>query len=178
MWRLIVVLTFIVSSNARADYFDYQEKTERLVDLVGWRESLEEAQKRVIALQRQRFPEVHNLQGVYRDFFAKHLSWEKVRASYTALLMSQLTEEEVDDLILFYESPAGRKWARTSGTLDTMIQTTFEEELQEHLPELQRALAAAAREGRQEEQGQQRQDGGDGDGEDQHRQQDRDGSDR
>jgi hypothetical protein len=48
------------------------------------------------------------LPGKFEAIFRDEMAWPKLRAMYVAIYQESLTQEEIDGMIAFYETPAGK----------------------------------------------------------------------
>jgi hypothetical protein len=71
---------------------------------------LSAADRRTIETERER---------ILQDFF-REMSWEKMKAAYIPLYQEKFTQEEVDGMLAFYESPSGQAYMKKmSGVVES-----------------------------------------------------------
>lgn len=103
---------------------------------------------RVDAMSRQA-PMLAQYDDVVLDFFNKYLSWDQVRDDYVRLYAESYSEDELRELIAFYQTPLGEKMVDLIPTFQQRETEITEERMQEHMPELQQNLQEAMQSNRQ-----------------------------
>lgn len=121
---LIIGLICAAGSSVKAnpDGNSYYDSVEELLLLMKMDETLERsfAQIRPIMIQqfqettgRELTPEQGEVMGKYLgrlfDVMAEEMSWEKLKVDFIQIYMSVYTEEEIQALIGFYQTPVGQK---------------------------------------------------------------------
>ena len=89
---------------ATMEFFTPDSKEEKLTALVGL---LHEDGKHFVA---KRDKAAETLKPAEAEWVKTYLTWEHVSTKYVAELDKLLTEDEIDDLVDFYDSDTGRTW--------------------------------------------------------------------
>lgn len=121
MRKLAVVSTVIllaVTGAARADEASKRAKIEELFQLtdvervigqvLGQVRSMQAAQTERMAMSAEGRSRAREIQDRIQAVVARSLSWDKIKPQYVALYAETFTEEEIDGMLAFYRSPAGR----------------------------------------------------------------------
>jgi hypothetical protein len=121
MRKLAVVSTVIllaVAGAARADEVSKKAKIEELFQLtdiermmgqvLGQVRSMQTAQIERMAMTAEARSRAREIQDRIQALIARMLSWERLKPQYVALYGETFTEEEIDGMLAFYRSPAGR----------------------------------------------------------------------
>lgn len=85
------------------------EAAEELLAAVGMEQVLEQSISQMIDMQLQQKPALAPYRNVMEAFFNKHMSYESLKPEMAALYAEYFTEQELRDLIGFYETPTGQK---------------------------------------------------------------------
>ena len=134
---------------APADYSDddYTLAYE-LLELTGTPENLDEANSFVIAAQMQQTPALKPAHTAFKDFFARHCSYEAMKRDLARIHLETFTRDELKKLIDFFKTPVGKKYARNQNDMLKHCLELREKRIHANLPELQQnvqnAMAAGA----------------------------------
>jgi uncharacterized protein len=90
--------------------------------------------------QKAKFSEV---QGKILDLVKSRMSWEKMRPQYVKLYSETFTDEEIDGLVTFYESPAGKAMLEKMPVLMTKSMAMAQEVMKEIMPQAQQMMKDA-----------------------------------
>ena len=90
-------------------------------------------------------PGVEQMQKVMRDFMDKYLPWNELKAEVTQAYAAEFSEAELRELIAFYRTPVGQKWALGMPKLGARVMMITQQRLQAHMPELQQLLMSQIR---------------------------------
>lgn len=85
------------------------------------------------------------LTNVMAAFTKEFMRWEDLRPEYIRMYCDAYTEAELMELIAFYKTPVGRKTIEITPQLMRQATELRQEQLQQHLPELQRRIRVRMR---------------------------------
>jgi hypothetical protein len=71
-----------------------------------------------------------------REFYAEHLAWEKVRPETVEIYTEVFTVAELEELIVFYQSPLGQKLLAKYPEVMTRAMALTQKKLQAAMPAL------------------------------------------
>lgn len=71
---------------------------------------------------------------------AERMSWEKMKPAYIQLYSEVFTEEEVDGILAFYRSPAGRAMLEKTPLLMTKAMALVQKQVGDIQPEIQKMM--------------------------------------
>lgn len=77
-----------------------------------------------------------------RDYYSKYLAWPLVKSDMEKLYLRYYATGELDDLIKFYNTPAGKKTVKYSGNMQREIQAMQQTKLQANVDELNKVIKA------------------------------------
>ncbi len=83
-------------------------------------------------------------QAQSRELITKQMSWVRMKPKYAQLYDETFTIEELDGMVAFYESPAGRSMLTKMPTLLQKSMAIGQEAFNEIVPELQRLQKEAS----------------------------------
>ena len=98
----------------------------------------------MLQMQVQQNPASAQFQPQMKAILNKYMSWASLKDDMAAAYMSEFTEPELNDLVNFYQTPLGKKTVEKLPALMQKGATMGQKRVQEHLPELQAAIQAAA----------------------------------
>ena len=125
-----------------SSHYKAAEKMLTLMDMeTVLRRSIDEMLKAQIAQN----PGIAPFETVMRQFLMKHMSWDSLKADTIQIYMSEFTEKELDELNRFYETEVGKKMVEKMPTLMGRGAELGAKRVQEHMPELQAAIAEEAK---------------------------------
>lgn len=102
----LLVLFFSVSLFASTSH---ELEAEKLLEISGTKAAMETMADIMLAQQLQQNPSLAPYEKVMRDFFNKHLGYEKIKPFYISMYTETFTESELKELNDFYTTPTGRK---------------------------------------------------------------------
>jgi hypothetical protein len=90
-------------------------------------------------------PDLVPFRDVMEKFFREVLSWKVVGPQMVALYAREFTETELRDLIAFYQTPTGQKFAGKQSELMQKASAITEAQVTANQAELQRRIQERAR---------------------------------
>jgi len=96
-----------------------------------------------LRMQLEANPQLQQVEGVMRDFFAKYMTWEVLGDDYAMIYARQFTEAELREMTAFYRTPTGRKAALATPQLMQQGAELGQRAVAEHMDELQAEVIRA-----------------------------------
>jgi hypothetical protein len=153
MRRLAVVSTVILREGAgaaRADEVSKKAKIEELFQLtdvermlgqvLGQVRSMQTAQTERMTMSAEGRSRAREIQDRIQAVVARMLSWDKIKPQYVALYAETFTEEEIDGMLAFYKSPAGRAMLEKMPVLMQRSMAITQRMMQEIQPEMTKII--------------------------------------
>ena len=78
-----------------------------------------------------------DVQEKLREFLNKYLSWDSIRLEMATLYANKFTEAEIQEIVSFYQTPAGRKLSLIGPQLSQAQMEIGQRRMQEHMTEFQ-----------------------------------------
>ena len=128
----------------RADEASHRQATETLLGAMQMETLLTQSIDQMLQVQVQQNPAIAPFQTEMKAFFGKYMSWAVLKDDMTKIYMAEFTEPEMKELIAFYQTPVGKKTVQRMPALMAKGAEMGQRRVQEHLPELQAAIAAKA----------------------------------
>jgi hypothetical protein len=95
---------------------------------------------KTVEAQLQANPGLNQFEDIIRGFLNKYMSFDAMKAELVELYAKEFSEDELRELIKFYESPIGQKLADKQSLLTARGAMIGQRQVQQHLPELQNAI--------------------------------------
>ncbi|MGI8821507.1 MAG: DUF2059 domain-containing protein [Chthoniobacterales bacterium] len=130
--------------SARADEASHRKATETLLGLMEMETLLSQSVNQMLQLQVQQNPGLALYQAEMKAFLGKYMSWSNLKDDMVKIYMAEFSEAELKELTAFYQTPVGRKTVQRMPALMAKGAEMGQKRVQEHLPELQAAIAAKA----------------------------------
>ena len=87
-------------------------------------------------VQIQNNPAMAPYRGALQQFAEKYLTWNVIGPSITTAYAQAFSESELKDLIAFYKTPTGQKYAAQTPMLVAKVQSVYLSVLQQHQADL------------------------------------------
>ncbi len=129
-------------SFARADDKSHRDAAESLLNLMGMESLLSQSIDQMLAMQVKQNPAIAPYQLEMKNFLNKYMSWPSMKEDMVKIYMDEFSESELKELTAFYQTPLGKKTVQRMPTLMSRGAEMGQKRVQEHLPELQAAIAA------------------------------------
>ena len=141
---LLALVLIAQPLTARADDATRRKAAESLLQLMDMQSVLTESVNQMLEIQIKQNPAIAPYQQEMKDFFAKYMSWQSLKDDIVGIYAAEFTEADLTELNRFYQTPLGRKSLQKTPQLLAKSAELGQKRVQEHLPELQQAIAAKA----------------------------------
>jgi uncharacterized protein len=138
----------LVISLASAQGLSKEAKIERLLELTNGQATMNqmfEQMKTMMApspIPANATPEqqakAQQFQTKILDMMKSRINWEKLRPEYVKAYSETFSDEEIDGILAFYESPAGRAMQAKMPIFVTKIMALTQAQMKDLMPEIQR----------------------------------------
>ena len=125
----------LFSAQAQHDSTKLYQKTDQLFSVINMEEAYTNAINTSVEQQITTTPSLAGYRDDLRSFFNKWLGWSVLKTEIANLYLKYYTPEEMDVLIKFYQTPAGKKTAIASASIQKELQTMQQSRLNAHLSE-------------------------------------------
>ncbi|MDD5499193.1 MAG: DUF2059 domain-containing protein [Dehalococcoidales bacterium] len=139
------MMVFAVGGSAKADSF--HDTVEQLLLLTKQDQILEQTFEQIKPMLLQQYqlmniPEakaqiMHKYLGKILDVMKDEMSWDQIKEEYIQIYMAVYTEDEVRELIKFYQSPIGQKTVAEMPLLMQQSMLVSQNHLKNILPKIQ-----------------------------------------
>jgi hypothetical protein len=126
---------------ARADEASHRKAAETLFASMEMETLLTQSVDQMLAMQVQQNPALAQFQPQMKAFLNKYMSWASLKDDMTKIYTAEFSESELKELGKFYETPLGKKAVQKMPALMAKGAEIGQKRVQDHLPELQAALA-------------------------------------
>jgi len=141
---IVAVLLGLVSTLEAADENaggNHQKAAEQMLTLMDTEMLMKRSMDEMLKAQIQANPMIAPYEGVMKQFFAKHMSFDSLKADLVKIYMDAFTEKELQEMNAFYQTPAGRKAVQSMPVLMGKGAQIGAQRVQQNMPELQSAIA-------------------------------------
>ena len=128
---------------ARADEASHKAAAESLLGLMDMDKLMAQSVDQMLQMQVKQNPAIAPYQTQMKAFLSKYMSWASMKDDMVTIYTSEFTEQELKDLTAFYKTPLGKKTVEKMPQLMSKGAELSQKRMQEHLPELQAAIAAS-----------------------------------
>ncbi|UOQ78019.1 DUF2059 domain-containing protein [Hymenobacter sp. 5516J-16] len=118
-----------------------RKAAEELLAATDSEKNLSATIDRMLAAQLEQNPGMKAVEPEMRAYLTKYMSWPSMKEDMVQLYAREFTEKELKELTKFYQTPTGRKTITKMPALMAAGMEIGQKRMQEHLPELQQAIA-------------------------------------
>jgi hypothetical protein len=148
--RVLTLLTFLfvlaVGAQAQQLSASHLQAVEELLQAMNISAVLDRSIDLMLKAQIDANPEIKPYEDIMRQFMAKYLGWESVKPGMMQMYAEAFTEPELRELAAFYRTPLGQKAMTQMPELVQKGGAIGQKAVQDHLPELQEAIAKKMKE--------------------------------
>ena len=152
---MVAMICFIVlgATAVLADEASHKKAVLKLLEVNNMKDTMDQTAKSMLGMVAEQYeaaaanlpPDVRNTIYEARDecmkWLLSELSWEKMKDYLIEVNMQVFTEEEINGLVQFYESPLGQKILKKTPDLFQAAMAKSQSNLQRKMPEFQNNLA-------------------------------------
>ena len=138
---LPLAFALAVSAQAQQPSASHVKAVEELLQAMNVSVAMDRTIDVMLKAQIDANPEIKPYEDIMRQFLAKYLSWESVKPGMIQMYAEAFTEPELRELAAFYRTPLGQKAMTQLPELVQKGSALGQKAIQDHLPELQEAIA-------------------------------------
>lgn len=151
---VVIVLSSVAVSAQDAKLGAREAKVEQLLTLTGVDSQTDKMMDQMFKMAVANFPtdappevraKLEQMQTKVFALISERVSWQKMKPVYVKLYAEVYTDEELDGMIAFFSSPAGRSMTAKSPILMQRSMQVVQSLMAEVLPEIKRITAEAVR---------------------------------
>jgi hypothetical protein len=139
---LIGAIALFQPAMTRADEASHRKAAESLLSLMNMEAVMSQSIDQMLQMQIKQNPAIAPHEQEMKSFLKKYMSWAGLKDDMVKIYVDEFTESELDELNKFYQTPLGKKTLQRMPTLLSKGAELGQRRVQEHLPELQAAIAA------------------------------------
>lgn len=147
MKSILAVLLFLNlmplarAADEKAASSSHSKAAEETLTLLDTPNLIKQAVDQMVKLQVQQNPAIAPYETLMRDFLSKYMNWESLKPDLIKIYTEEFTEAELGELNKFYQTPIGKKTVQKLPGLMNKGSQIGAQRVQEHMPELQAAVA-------------------------------------
>jgi uncharacterized protein len=148
--KLTVICTLLFAPLAFADQASKSAKIEQLLAAMNveqqQKEMLGQIQQLVTSQVKSQMPsqadaaKIEDLQKKMFALIGEETSWQKMKPVFVQVYSETYTEPEIDGILAFYKSPAGRAMVDKQPTLTSKMMTSMQAQMGEIMTKIQKLL--------------------------------------
>ena len=140
MKPLIIALGMVMSSGLlsaqpQRDSAKLYQKEEKLFITMNMPAMFDKVVSETVDQQLATTPALTNSKAEVTAFFNKYISWTAIKPDVAKIYLAYFTSDEIDTLIKFYETTAGKKMAANSTKITQEITALIQNKVQPHVSE-------------------------------------------
>jgi hypothetical protein len=150
IWLTSMLAIGLLAAPSFADDLSHRKAAAKLLEVTNVQQMLEKVKASVETIMRQQLgalqlPEegrqaAAKAQQEMMEWFSQFFAWEKTRDMYTEIYVETFTEDELNELIAFNQSPLGQKVLKKMPELMHRSMEKTQQVLREAEPEVKRRL--------------------------------------
>jgi hypothetical protein len=143
--RCLLALVVVISATApavRADTQSHRKAAEELFRAMNIDKQMESALNQTLTLQIKQNPQLEPYKEAMRKFFAKHISYEALKDDLVQIYVEEFTEEELRQILAFYQTAAGKKMVEKGPALMGKCMQLGMNRITKHEDELRQTIEA------------------------------------
>ena len=141
---LMIVVVFGQMQAVRASDATHRAAAEALLNLMDMDNLLNQSIDQMLDMQVKQNPAIATYKAQMKTFLSKYMSWASMKDDMIKIYMDEFTEQELKELLAFYQTPLGKKTVQKMPKLMAKGAELGQQRVQQHLPELQEAIQSEA----------------------------------
>ena len=137
----VLITALSMSSMSLADVASEKE-AEKLLDMVGTQEVMEQSMSQMLDIQLQQNPALAPYKGVMMEFLNKNMSYESLKPDLVKMYSEEFTSSELREINAFYSTDVGKKSIEKMPTLMMQGGQLGATRVQENIGDLQAMIQA------------------------------------
>ena len=131
----LVLHAGLFSAHAQQDSAKLYQKAEQLFVAMNLPDMFAHVVNENVEQQLTATPALVNYRADVKSFFDKYIGWPAVKADVANLYLKYFTSDEIDTLIKFYQTSAGKKMTANSTRITQEITVMVQNKVQPHVSE-------------------------------------------
>jgi hypothetical protein len=142
----------LTASPASAQELSKEAKIERILALSHADATINQVFDQVKAMTASQMPagttpeqraRAQEIQSKMMDLIKARMSWDKMEPQFAKLYAETFSDQEIDGILAFYESPAGRAMLEKMPLLMTKMMPLIQAQISDLIPEIERIAREA-----------------------------------
>ena len=141
---LAMLVAFGQMTAVRASEETHRQAAEALLGLMDMDKLMSESIDQMLEMQVKQNPAIGQFKDEMKKFLSKYMSWAAMKDDMVKIYASEFTEQELKELLAFYQTPLGKKTVQKMPKLMAKGAELGQQRVQQHLPELQQSIQESA----------------------------------
>ena len=121
MRTITLMICLLLSTLVSADNKGSEETALKLLEVLNVEKAIKVQQESMLKAHLEQSPEIKAYEPVIKTFLEKHITFVKMKPQLIHLYTSFYTEQELNDLIVFYKSSVGQKTLTTEPRIQQVM---------------------------------------------------------
>ena len=139
---LLAAIVLLHPTVLRADETSHKASAVALLNLMDMEKLMSQSVDQMLQMQMKQNPAIAPYEPQMKAFLNKYMSWSSMKDDLVNIYVGEFTEPELKELTAFYQTPLGKKTVQKMPLLMTKGAELSQKRMQEHMGELQAAIAA------------------------------------
>lgn len=118
----------------------HMEAAEKLTEIAGGKKTYDRVVEELMKIMLPDNPELKEFNKVFRKIFFKYLSYDQMKGDVAQLYVELFSEDEIQELINFYETAIGKKLLQQTPTLARRSVEFSQQRVAKALPKIQEEI--------------------------------------
>ncbi|MBP7829667.1 MAG: DUF2059 domain-containing protein [Kiritimatiellae bacterium] len=123
----LCILSMVITVHAGP--LAHRQSVERLLDLFGVETVCQATLDALVREAVEAEPGLAGSENTLRDFLVRKIGWAALKPAVVELYLGELSEQEMGEILKFYESRTGRKFAALSPLISARVMEIVQERL-------------------------------------------------
>ena len=145
MRKLLLAILIALPGFAFAQTPQHLKASEAFVEVSGLKTSFDGVVDAMLKTQLGAVPEQYRekFTAVMKEFMGKHFNYQTLKPRLAKIYADEFTEKELNELVAFYSSPTGKKFADKASYLMQKGMEMGKTVVEENKPELEKMIKEA-----------------------------------
>lgn len=111
-----------------------------LLEAAGTPDVMEQTLQHTLNVQLQNAPELLPFRGAFESFLRRTISYEAQKDELARVYLELYSQDEIRELIRFYQTPIGRKKAAADAKISVHLAEAIQRKMTENMPQFQQEM--------------------------------------
>ena len=133
----------LLASSLYAQQDSHMQAVNEFIEVTQMKGNLGQASERMINLQIEAMPQMAQFKDVLIKFHNKYVTWDRMSDKIKNVYKKNYTEQEIRDIIAFYKTDTGQKFAKRNQKVAFQIMRISQQQAMKHQAKLREMIMNA-----------------------------------